>query len=204
MLLYCVFFFFKQKTAYDMRISDWSSDVCSSDLLSRNRNEVLELPDNLQFEAYDFGNGDYAHRIVEGNPLGSFYGYRYLGVYQNEEETYARSVDGNLIYDLEGEAVVISNGPEKVYPGDARYQTVDGNGVINQYDIVYLGNDMQLFTTGGGFNIRYKGFTLSTFLHGRFGSKVVNQVRSNTANMHGRSEESSVGKACVRTCCSRW
>src|SRR3546814_2520272 len=31
--LFClVFFFFKQKTAYDMRISDWSSDVCSSDL----------------------------------------------------------------------------------------------------------------------------------------------------------------------------
>src|SRR3546814_3884632 len=28
-----VFFFFKQKTAYEMRISDWSSDVCSSDLL---------------------------------------------------------------------------------------------------------------------------------------------------------------------------
>src|SRR3546814_9306783 len=30
------FFFFKQKTAYEMRISDWSSDVCSSDLESRN------------------------------------------------------------------------------------------------------------------------------------------------------------------------
>src|SRR3546814_3383747 len=32
--LFCflVFFFFKQKTAYEMRISDWSSDVCSSDL----------------------------------------------------------------------------------------------------------------------------------------------------------------------------
>src|SRR3546814_9439227 len=29
-----VVFFFKQKTAYDMRISDWSSDVCSSDLYS--------------------------------------------------------------------------------------------------------------------------------------------------------------------------
>src|SRR3546814_13205778 len=28
------FFFFKQKTAYEMRISDWSSDVCSSDLLA--------------------------------------------------------------------------------------------------------------------------------------------------------------------------
>src|SRR3546814_1665753 len=29
------FFFFKQKTAYEMRISDWSSDVCSSDLQHR-------------------------------------------------------------------------------------------------------------------------------------------------------------------------
>src|SRR3546814_5225449 len=29
----CFFFFFKQKTAYEMRISDWSSDVCSSDLI---------------------------------------------------------------------------------------------------------------------------------------------------------------------------
>src|SRR3546814_6063241 len=33
---HCVFFFFKQKTAYEMRISDWSSDVSSSDLLSKN------------------------------------------------------------------------------------------------------------------------------------------------------------------------
>src|SRR3546814_4563738 len=31
-----VFFFFKQKTAYEMRISDWSSDVCSSDLRLRH------------------------------------------------------------------------------------------------------------------------------------------------------------------------
>src|SRR3546814_7303667 len=32
LILFVVFFFFKQKTAYEMRISDWSSDVCSSDL----------------------------------------------------------------------------------------------------------------------------------------------------------------------------
>src|SRR3546814_20938845 len=31
-IVLCCFFFFKQKTAYEMRISDWSSDVCSSDL----------------------------------------------------------------------------------------------------------------------------------------------------------------------------
>src|SRR3546814_6820031 len=35
-ILCCVFFFFKQKTAYEMRISDWSSDVCSSDLIDRH------------------------------------------------------------------------------------------------------------------------------------------------------------------------
>src|SRR3546814_7005941 len=34
--MYRCFFFFKQKTAYEMRISDWSSDVCSSDLLGRD------------------------------------------------------------------------------------------------------------------------------------------------------------------------
>src|SRR3546814_2404438 len=35
--MYCHLFFFKQKTAYEMRISDWSSDVCSSDLVLHQR-----------------------------------------------------------------------------------------------------------------------------------------------------------------------
>src|SRR3546814_2309176 len=39
MYLFIIFFFFKQKTAYEMRISDWSSDVCSSDL---HRVEIIE------------------------------------------------------------------------------------------------------------------------------------------------------------------
>src|SRR3546814_8640313 len=37
-----VFFFFKQKTAYEMRISDWSSDVCSSDLVVGGGNTAVE------------------------------------------------------------------------------------------------------------------------------------------------------------------
>src|SRR3546814_3339085 len=42
--LYVFFFFFKQKTAYEMRISDWSSDVCSSDLVGAvHRGEIDEL-----------------------------------------------------------------------------------------------------------------------------------------------------------------
>src|SRR3546814_3624280 len=37
----CFFFFFKQKTAYEMRISDWSSDVCSSDLSPNFQTDLL-------------------------------------------------------------------------------------------------------------------------------------------------------------------
>src|SRR3546814_9141917 len=40
MIFSLVLFFFKQKTAYEMRISDWSSDVCSSDL--REAHAVVE------------------------------------------------------------------------------------------------------------------------------------------------------------------
>src|SRR3546814_11687456 len=49
-----LFFFFKQKTAYEMRISDWSSDVCSSDL---NRRVCLAI---LRFTALKFGEESYA------------------------------------------------------------------------------------------------------------------------------------------------
>src|SRR3546814_10626309 len=45
----CFFFFFKQKTAYEMRISDWSSDVCSSDLPKRYRNEHGQLMEHAPF-----------------------------------------------------------------------------------------------------------------------------------------------------------
>src|SRR3546814_10439228 len=38
----CLVFFFKQKTAYEMRISDWSSDVCSSDLLAGGDGDNLD------------------------------------------------------------------------------------------------------------------------------------------------------------------
>src|SRR3546814_2799825 len=39
-----LFFFFKQKTAYEMRISDWSSDVCSSDLLRTVPHNSIHRP----------------------------------------------------------------------------------------------------------------------------------------------------------------
>src|SRR3546814_5605242 len=52
MVCLCVmlfFFFFKQKTAYEMRISDWSSDVCSSDLAAGGLRQVAQSDRRAQF-----------------------------------------------------------------------------------------------------------------------------------------------------------
>src|SRR3546814_10460049 len=55
----CIFFFFKQKTAYELRISDWSSDVCSSDLkILRLRpghdiDTVIPIPDSSRDAALE-------------------------------------------------------------------------------------------------------------------------------------------------------
>src|SRR3546814_19048081 len=61
-----VFFFFKQKTAYEMRISDWSSDVCSSDLgaprIEFNHAKALGVLDPV---AEDRGAAGCLHRALE-------------------------------------------------------------------------------------------------------------------------------------------
>src|SRR3546814_10292494 len=49
-----MFFFFKQKTAYEMRISDWSSDVCSSDLVDDMRG-ILQRLDRIAPIGCEFG-----------------------------------------------------------------------------------------------------------------------------------------------------
>src|SRR3546814_19156894 len=56
-----VFFFFKQKTAYEMRISDWSSDVCSSDLSLaelHNRSRYCRSSGSQSFVGFGFQEQD--------------------------------------------------------------------------------------------------------------------------------------------------
>lgn len=159
--------------------------------LSKNVNKVIDLPENMEFENYTFDNGKYASKIVEGNPIGSFYGYRCLGVYQNVNETYVRDASGNQVYDIKGLPVYYNNGTIRVHPGDAKYQDINADGVIDQYDIVYLGNAMPLFTGGAGFDVRYKNLSLSAFFHGRYGQKIVNQTRINSENMYGKDNQST-------------
>lgn len=159
--------------------------------VSRNVNKVEELPVTYNQEQYSFKNGEYALRIVEGAPVGAFYGYRYKGVYQNTDETYARDAQGNVMYNHQGQPIVMYNGNTQVYPGDARYEDVNHDGVINENDIVYLGNANPKFVGGGGFKFKYKDFMLTTFFYGRFGQKVINSARIDLESMYGTKNQST-------------
>src|SRR3546814_6063079 len=63
-----MFFFFKQKTAYEMRISDWSSDVCSSDL--RHTANLFNFAAGNRLPVGDQGQGFQHRTAVTGLTLG--------------------------------------------------------------------------------------------------------------------------------------
>lgn len=168
---------------------DWNLNINAN--VSRNINKVEELPITYVQENYTFGNGRYAMRIVEGAPIGAFYGYQYEGVYQNTAETYARDAEGNVMYNYQGLPIVMHNGPQTVYPGDAKYKDINHDGVINENDIVYLGNANPKFTGGGGFKLKWKDLMLTTFFYGRFGQKVINSARMNLESMYGTNNQST-------------
>src|SRR3546814_4372873 len=71
--LVCCFFFFKQKTAYEMRISDWSSDVCSSDLRA--------LDAGFEFIEIHAAHGYLLHEFL--SPISNHRGDDYGGSFEN-------------------------------------------------------------------------------------------------------------------------
>src|SRR3546814_8270714 len=87
-VLYCLFFFFKQKTAYEMRISDWSSDVCSSDLPTK-----VESAGRIEIGSRDF-------LIVQGLsniPLASNAALRVTGAYNRQPDVMKNLADGTSV-----------------------------------------------------------------------------------------------------------
>ncbi|MGN0220946.1 MAG: SusC/RagA family TonB-linked outer membrane protein [Prevotella sp.] len=171
-----------------LKTKDWQLKVNFN--ISRNENEIIEMPGYSE-ENYSAKNGEYATRIVSGTAVGSFFGYRYLGVYQNTEDTYAKDADGNIMYDLQSKPIVMSNLDKQCFPGDAKYEDINKDGKIDKNDIVYLGNCNPMLSGGGGFNLRWKDWSVTVFMHYRLGQKIVNQARMDAEAMYNRDNQST-------------
>src|SRR3546814_10155657 len=115
-IYYCAFcfivFFFKQKTAYEMRISDWSSDVCSSDLVEHRPGAVrsvgsahMHLVAAHRHAGRAFDTGRHAQRLRRSE--------RGLDVEQAESFRFARRPhDADRIGDPSAEHLVAAAEPD--------------------------------------------------------------------------------------------
>ena len=141
-------------------------------------------------------NGSFKRFVQVDNPFGSFYGYRFKGVYKDLDATYARDAGGNIITGPNGETVLMRfNYPASSYvfqPGDAIYEDINKDGNIDSRDVVYLGNSNPKFSGGFGTNVSWKDqFKLSLFFSYRLGVDVVNGTDMTTTNMSNYDNQST-------------
>ena len=116
-------------------------------------NKVLSLGRNAEYAVYS-GPEDVA-RSLEGYPIGHFYGYRVIGVYQNYQD--------------------IANSPVNSFgakPGDLKFADLNGDGKIDTKDREMIGNPTPDLTYGFSLNLGYKGFDLSAEFMGAYGNEI--------------------------------
>jgi TonB-linked SusC/RagA family outer membrane protein len=137
---------------------------------AHNKNEVLRLaneegiihgPSSIIAE-----NTTEAFRVQVGYPMGYFWGYKTLGVFQNQSEIDTFLANGG----------VTKQGSPK--PGDLIFQDTDGNGVIDEKDKTFIGNPHPDFTGSFSLNLAYKGLDFSVTAYGAFGQQVMKSYRS--------------------------
>jgi len=165
--------------------------------ISRNVNMIREISEFYPIEKGNItSNGEYMTFMQVDNPFGSFYGYKFKGVYKDQESTIARDAAGKPILDPNGNPVYMRfNYPASSYvfqPGDAMYEDINNDGNINYMDIVYLGNSNPMFTGGFGLSVTYKkNLRLSTFFNFRYKYDVVNRTKMLSTNMYGYNNQST-------------
>jgi TonB-linked SusC/RagA family outer membrane protein len=159
---------------------------------SHNYNEFVSLPDNFNTEqSTSIVNGEYPKRIIAGQPIGTFFGFEYLGVYASTEDAIARDAEGNVILDAEGEPVPMTfKGTYTFEGGDAKYKDQNNDGKIDLNDVVPLGNSNPDFVGGFGTSFKYKNFDLSVGFHYRLGFDIVNKVAIQTEGMNDKNNQS--------------
>ncbi|WP_426789836.1 SusC/RagA family TonB-linked outer membrane protein [Sphingobacterium sp. WOUb80] len=183
-------------TVVPIRNKKW--DVSFTFNIAHNQNVIREISPLYPREnaRSSLKNKTFFTYFQENNPYGSFYGFRYLGVYKDQEATIAKDAQGNAIVSPDGETIYMRfNYPTVDYvfqAGDAMYEDINHDGVIDQKDIVYLGNSNPKLTGGFGFNVGYnKRLKLSAFFNYRQGSQIINGTKMNTTDMLGYNNQST-------------
>ena len=178
---------------------------------ANNRNRILDMDETVLESLnndFNYSNAQYLSRIQLNNPLGSIYGFRYLGVYQYSEFTeqevpglsgpnspVVRNANGEVVYDAKGapKMMKFDYGGSHEYSfvgGDAIYEDVNHDGQINELDIVYLGSSLPKVTGGFGTKFNYKGWQLNLQFNFRVGLKCINSARMGLENMATNNNQS--------------
>ncbi len=173
-----------------VQTSNWTASINFN--ISRNDNVVLSLPENYSLEYGNMlDNGNYKISIEPGNALGGFFGYEYLGVYSEEKDVITKDANGNPLNSITGIPLFMMHGTGYLFEaGDATYRDVNYDGIINELDLVYLGDLNPKYLGGLGGRVAYKGLTFNMFIHYKFGQKVINQTRMNTEKMYNYDNQS--------------
>lgn len=170
----------KGKTAKDF---NWNSSFN----IGRNQNKVESLPGGTLSFTDNFAR--FSGQVKEGDPLGTYYGLVFKGVYAHDSDAAVRDESGNIVYGLDGITPRImkidsENGLE-FKGGDAIYEDFNHDGIINAQDRVLVGNANADFF--GGFNNRfnYKNFGLNFFVQFQYGNDIINGLRYTLEGMSG-------------------
>ena len=160
--------------------------------ISRNVNAFSKLPENFNTErSTSIGNGQYPLKVVEGEPIGSFFGFRYLGVWPSDEDVKCYDADGNLLVDSDGNPIRLSYNDTYIFAGgDAIYEDVNHDGDIDLNDVVYIGDSNPNFIGGFGTSLKYKSFDFSVNFHYRVGYDIINGVAIQTEGMIDKNNQS--------------
>lgn len=134
------------------------------------------------------GLGNYKSYLIIGNPFGSYYGFKYKGVYPDKESTIARDESNEPIIGPNGQTVYMHyNYPTVDYPfeaGDAMYEDVNFDGNIDEKDMVYLGNSIPKFTGGFGPNATFGNWRVLAYFSYRYDYEIINSSKITTTNMY--------------------
>ncbi|GGH57522.1 TonB-linked SusC/RagA family outer membrane protein [Filimonas zeae] len=165
--------------------------------ISHNDNLIREISEFYPRERGNIeANGQYKALLQENNPFGSFYGFKFKGVYKDREATIARDKSGKPIVGPNGQTVYQRfNYPKVDYvfqPGDAMYEDINHDGNIDYMDVVYLGNSNPKFTGGFGTTITYKkNLKLTFFFNYRMGGDLINGTKMSTTAMYNYNNQST-------------